>query len=273
MMRDMNRHRRSSLRRCLGTVIAIAALAILTSCSTSSQSAQDGPAPTYGYEVVHVFSHDTGAFTQGLVYHEGALFEGTGIRGESDIREVELQTGDVLRKREIDDQYFGEGIALWKDRLIQLTWQSNVGFVYERATFDRRDDFAYATEGWGLTHDGERLIMSDGTSSLHFLDPETFERQGSIQVHDAGEPIDRLNELEYIDARVYANVWQTDRIAIIDPDTGRVTAWIDLTGLLDPDDRTPRTDVLNGIAYDAANDRLFVTGKRWPKLFEIDVVR
>ena len=254
--------------------LALVGLALsVAACTHASQSAQKGPAPVYGYEIVNVYPHDTGAFTQGLVYHEGTLFEGTGIYGESDIREVELETGHVIRKREIADQQFGEGIALWEDTLIQLTWRSRVGFVYERATFERQRQFSYATEGWGLTHDDERLIMSDGSSSLVFRNPETFERMDSIQVQDDGEPVDQLNELEFIDGKVYANVWQTDRIAIIDPANGRVTAWIDLAGLLDPEDRTPRTDVLNGIAYDAEGDRLFVTGKYWPKLFEIDIVR
>ena len=255
-------------------LLAIVVLGILVAaCTPSTRSAQTGPAPVYGYEVVNVYPHDPGAFTQGLVYHEGMLFEGTGRYGESDIREVELETGNVIRKREIADQYFGEGIALWDEELIQLTWRSHVGFVYDRETFARQREFSYPTEGWGLTHDGERLIMSDGSSALFFLNPETLERTGRVQVEDDGEPIDQLNELEHIDGKVYANVWQTDRIAIIDPDSGRVTAWIDLPGLLDPADRTPRTDVLNGIAYDAENDRLFVTGKYWPKLFEIDLVR
>lgn len=244
----------------------------VVACTPSSQSAQNGPAPVYGYDVVNVYPHDPNAFTQGLVYREGTLFEGTGRYGESDIREVEPETGNVIRKRRIPDEYFGEGIALWQDKLIQLTWRSRVGFVYERATFERQREFSYSTEGWGLTHDGERLIMSDGSSSLIFLDPATFERMDSIQVQDDGEPIDQLNELEFIQGRIYANVWQTDRIAIIDPANGRVTAWIDLAGLLDPEDRTPHTDVLNGVAYDADGDRLFVTGKYWPKLFEIDLV-
>jgi len=260
------------IRRLVGLAIVSLAVAGL-GCTPSSQSAQNDPAPIYDYEIVNVYPHDPDAFTQGLVYHDGTLFEGTGIYGASDIREVALETGEVLRKREILEQYFGEGIALWENTLIQLTWRSGVGFVYERATFERQREFSYSTEGWGLTHDGERLIMSDGSSSLYFLDPETFERTGSIQVQDDGEPIDQLNELEFIDGKVYANVWQTDRIAIIDPENARVTAWIDLAGLLDSEDRTPRTDVLNGIAYDGENDRLFVTGKYWPKLFEIDMLR
>lgn len=263
--------------RTVTMLIRVLALLVLSSlvvaCTSSTQSAENGTAPVHGYEIVNVYPHDPGAFTQGLVYHKGTLFEGTGIRGESDIREVELESGNVIRKREIDDRYFGEGITLWQDSLIQLTWQSNVGFIYERDSFERVDEFSYPTEGWGLTHDDERLIMSDGSSSLYFLDPETFRRTDSVEVRDDGEGIDQLNELEYVDGQVYANVWQTDRIAIVDPESGDVDAWIDLSGLLDPEDRTSRTDVLNGIAYDGANDRLFVTGKYWPKLFEIELVR
>lgn len=253
------------------TLVAVGSL--VGACTPSTESAQSGPAPVHDHEVVNVYPHDADAFTQGLLYRDGTLFEGTGRYGESDVRQVELETGEVLRQRELSDEHFGEGITLWNDRLIQLTWQSNVGFVYERATFERVDRFSYSTEGWGLTHDGERLVMSDGSASLTFLDPETFERTGSVPVQDEGEPVDDLNELAYIDDNVYANVWQTDRIAIIDPHTGRVTAWIDLSGLLEAEDRTSRTGVLNGIAHDAANDRLFVTGKYWPKLFEIDVGR
>lgn len=263
--------------RTVTTLIRVLTLLVLSSlvvaCTSSTQSAQHGSAPVHGYEVASVYPHDTGAFTQGLLYHEGTLFEGTGRYGESDIREVELETGNVLRQRALSAEYFGEGITLWNDQLIQLTWKSNTGFVYERTTFDRIDNFAYPTEGWGLTNDDERLIMSDGSSSLYFLDPDAFERTGSVEVRDDGEPVDRLNELAFIDGQVYANVFQTDRIAIIDPESGRVDGWIDLSGLLDPDDRTSRTDVLNGIAYDSENDRLFVTGKYWPKLFEIELVR
>jgi glutamine cyclotransferase len=167
--------------------------------------------------------------------------------------------------------YFAEGLALWQDSLIQLTWQSGIGFVYDKTTFEKKRDFNYNTEGWGLTHDGRRLIMSDGTANLYFLDPATFQRTGQVEVRDNGTPVVRLNELEYIDGKVYANIWQTNQIAIIEPDSGRVSGWIDLTGLL-PVAQSAGADVLNGIAYDAAGKRLFVTGKLWPLLFEIELI-
>lgn len=235
----------------------------------------DATIPVFTYEIVNTYPHDPDAFTQGLVYDAGGfLYEGTGLRGESSLRKVDLETGEVLQIHRLADQYFGEGIAVYDGRIAQLTWQSNVGFVYDKNSFEQTSEFEYSTEGWGLTHDGDRLIMSDGTATLHFLDPLTFEERGRVNVHDASGPITRLNELEYIDGEVYANVWQTDRIARINPETGQVTAWIDLTGLLPQEERAQldRVDVLNGIAYDAANDRLFVTGKWWPTLFEIKLV-
>lgn len=228
--------------------------------------------PTYTYTVVNSYPHDPQAFTQGLIYVDGVLYEGTGLNGRSSLRRVHLETGEVQEIVDLDQQYFGEGIALFGDRIIQLTWQSNVAFVYDAQSFERLGEFAYPTEGWGLTHDDTQLIMSDGTANLYFRDPETFAEIGRVEVRDATGPVVRLNELEYINGEVYANVWQTDRIARIDPQTGRVTGWIDLTGLLSAADRTPDVDVLNGIAYDAANDRLFVTGKLWPRLFEIDLI-
>lgn len=225
--------------------------------------------PVYGYEIVNTYPHDRAAFTQGLVFDNGILYEGTGLYGKSTLRKVDLETGDVQQIYELPAQYFGEGITIFGDRLIQLTWKSRTGFIYDRDSFKLTGDFTYATEGWGITHDGERLIMSDGTSTLYFLDPETFHVIGHIEVKHSDMPVDRLNELEYIDGQVYANVWQTDNIAVIDLDTGQLTAWLDLSGLLPPQDHSTPVDVLNGIAYDAANDRLFVTGKLWPWLFEI----
>ncbi|WP_257459785.1 glutaminyl-peptide cyclotransferase [Archangium lipolyticum] len=229
-------------------------------------------APTSGFEVVHSWPHDPQAFTQGLVYRDGRLYESTGIRGESDVREVELDTGRVLRAHALARQYFGEGLALLDGRLYQLTWDSRVGFIYDAATFQELGRFSYSTEGWGLTDDGTSLILSDGTSTLRFLDPATFEVRRTVKVTDGGAEVWQLNELEYVNGEVYANVWKRDVIAQIDPATGHVTGWIDLTGLLPPEDQVGREDVLNGIAYDAANDRLLVTGKRWPKLFQIRVV-
>lgn len=222
----------------------------------------------YGFEVVAAYPHDREAFTQGLVFDDGALYESTGLNGRSSLRKVNLQTGEVLQRRDIDSQYFAEGLTLFNNQLIQLTWQSNKGFVYDMATFAPLREWRYPTEGWGLTHDGRQLIMSDGTATLRFLNPETFAVEREITVTDQGQPVVRLNELEYVRGEVFANVWQTDLIARIDPQTGHVNGWIDLSGLLSPAEQQG-ADVLNGIAYDAAGDRLFVTGKLWPKLFEI----
>jgi glutamine cyclotransferase len=185
---------------------------------------------------------------------------------------VELETGDILQIRELSAQFFGEGITIYGNKIIQLTWQSNIGFVYDKNSFELLQEFNYPTEGWGITHDGERLIMSDGTSILHFLDPQTFEEIGQLEVFDDDGPVTRLNELEYIQGEIYANVWQTDRVARIAPGTGRVIGWVELGGLLTAEDRSEPVDVLNGIAYDAKTDRLFVTGKLWPKLFEIELI-
>jgi len=223
--------------------------------------------PVYTYTVVNTYPHDPDAFTQGLVFTDSVLYEGTGLYGGSSLRRVDLETGAVLQSYTLTKQYFGEGIAVYSDTIVQLTWREHVAFVYDRVTFSPTGQFTYTTQGWGLTHDGQRLIMSDGSSTLFFRDPQTFSETGRVQVHDEFGPVTRLNELEYIHGQVYANVWLTDRIARIDPQTGQVTAWIDLTGL-----RPPGTDVLNGIAYDGVNDRLFVTGKWWPSLFEIELV-
>jgi glutamine cyclotransferase len=223
-----------------------------------------------GYKVVHTYPHDPSAFTQGLVFYDGYLYEGTGMVGHSSVRKVELSSGKVVQKIDLPAPYFGEGIVLWKDKLIELTWQSKIGFVYDRATFKQLRTFTYNREGWGITQDGKRLIMSDGSATLYFWDPETLREIGHLDVVDKGAPVQNLNELEFINGEIYANVWQTDRIARISPATGHVIGWIDLTGLLTAAERRG-TDVLNGIAYDGKLGRLFVTGKRWPKLFEIQV--
>jgi glutamine cyclotransferase len=226
----------------------------------------------FSFEIINSYPHNKNAFTQGLVFENGFLFEGTGLNGHSSLRKVALETGEVLQAHELPYEFFGEGITIYGDMIIQLTWRSNVGFVYDKETFEPLKEFYYPTEGWGITHNGKHLIMSDGTSALHFLDPETFQRSHTIEVHDNNTPISSLNELEYIKGKVYANVWHTDSIAIIAPQTGRVTGWIDLTGLLSPEWQSGSDDVLNGIAYDAKDDRLFVTGKRWPILFEIELI-
>lgn len=242
---------------------------------TSSQSQQQTVPPVYSYRVVKVYPHDPQAFTQGLVYHHGLLYEGTGLRGKSELRRVELATGKVLQTHSLNPSYFGEGITLWKDKILQLTWTSGVGFVYNQDSFQVLEQFTYPTEGWGITSDGEQLIMSDGSDTLYFLDPETLTEIARVKVRDKGTPIVRLNELEYINGEIFANIWQTDLIVRISPKTGQVLGWIDLAGLLDREkvlDSGHTPDVLNGIAYDKVGDRLFVTGKLWPQLFEIELV-
>ncbi|NEP12161.1 MAG: glutaminyl-peptide cyclotransferase [Symploca sp. SIO2C1] len=242
---------------------------------TSVSLEQQSQTPVYTYSIVKTYPHDREAFTQGLIYHDGVLYEGTGLRGKSSLRRVELETGKVLQIHPLNRRYFGEGITLWENRIIQLTWTSQKGFVYNPETFEKLREFTYRTEGWGITHDTKRLIMSDGTDTLYFLNPDTFEEIGSIQVQYQDKPVTHLNELEYINGEIFANVWQTDLIARISPQTGRVLSWIDLTGLLESESQLSSygsEDVLNGIAYDELGDRLFVTGKLWPKLFEIKLV-
>lgn len=228
--------------------------------------------PVYGYKVVNAYPHDKRAFTQGLVFEGGFLYEGTGLEGRSTLRKVELETGKIVKGRKLADEYFGEGITIYGNKIIQLTLRAGVGLVYDKESFELVGQFNYPTEGWGTTHDGKSLIRSDGTSTLYFLNPETFEQTGRIEVADSDGPVRGLNELEYVQGQIYANVWRTDRIARIDPKTGRVTGWIDLAGLLGTEARGQLVDVLNGIAYDADNGRLFVTGKLWPKVFEIELV-
>ena len=243
----------------------------------ASMDQRAGPAektatiPVGGYKVVRIFPHDPQAFTQGLVFLDGVLFEGTGMNGRSTIRKVKLENGEVLQVQKIEPQHFGEGIAVVGNTIVQLTWQGGVGFVYDRQTFRRTRTFNYRGEGWGLVYDGTRLVMSDGTAYLRFLDPQTFKETGRMQVRDGATPVLNLNELEMVKGELFANIWQSDRIARISPKTGQVTGWIDLSGLLDPRDAAG-VDVMNGIAYDAAGDRLFVTGKLWPKLFQIEIV-
>jgi glutaminyl-peptide cyclotransferase len=237
-------------------------------------AAPSAPAPVHSFKVVRSYPHDRQAFTQGLEFVDGVLYESTGLNGRSGIRKVNLETGQVLQIQPLDGAYFGEGITVWKNRIVQLTWQSGLGFVYDRQTLQQQRTFRYTGEGWGLTHDGTRLIMSDGSDSgaLRLFDPESLKQVGTLMVKDAGRPVARLNELEFVKGEIFANVWQSERIAVISPSSGRVTAWIDLHGLLDPREAAG-IDVLNGIAYDAKGDRLFVTGKLWPRIFEIQVVK
>jgi glutamine cyclotransferase len=222
--------------------------------------------------VIERFPHDRGAFTQGLLYAQGYLYESTGRRGQSSLRRVDLTSGEVVQMARLGDQYFGEGLALWQDRLYQLTWTSNVGFVYDQESFEEIGRFTYPTEGWGLTHDGDFLILSDGSDHLYFYEPERFELVRTLPVRLGDRPLFQLNELEYIHGQVYANVWGEEFIVAIDLQSGQVTRWIDLRGLLPEEERAEPGAVLNGIAYDPDGDRLFVTGKLWPTLFWIELV-
>ena len=261
----------------LGFALALAALPLAAAAQTTAPAAAAAPAaqpapvrpPMYGYEIVATYPHDPAAFTQGLEIHDGQFLESTG-RHPSSVRRVAIETGEVLQKRELDTQFFGEGLTAVGDRVLTLTWQGGHGFVWDADDLEPAGTFSYAGEGWGLTHDDARVILSDGSASLRFLDPITLQQTGSVPVTFMGRPLDRLNELEFIEGEVWANVWQTNYIVRIDPASGRVVGVIDLKGLMPAGQvKDPADDVLNGIAWDAAGRRLFVTGKNWPSLFEI----
>lgn len=230
--------------------------------------------PSYGYSVIAKYPHDRGSHIQGLVVDEGPgiLLEGSGLWGQSSLRRVELETGKIIQYLPLPEQYFGEGITAYGDRIIQLTWKAGVGFVYDRTSFEQIGTFSYGHEGWGITHDGQQLIVSDGTDTIHFWDPRTMQETHQIHVRDEFGPVTQLNELEFMEGEILANVWQTDKIVRIDPVSGQVTGRIDLSGLLPEEERDGSEGVLNGIAYDSANKRLFITGKRWPALFEIELL-
>jgi glutaminyl-peptide cyclotransferase len=224
-----------------------------------------------GYKVVHSFPHDKEAFTQGLIYDNGKLYEGTGQKGESNLREVELESGKVIRQHNIDNSLFGEGITLLRDKIYQVTWQNKVGFVYDRSTFNQLHKIDYPMEGWGLTTIDDKILLSDGTNVLYFIEPEMFTVISKIEVYDNEKKVDSLNELEFIKGEIWANIWMTDLIARIDPSSGKVLSYINLKDILPENERNGETDVLNGIAYDQETGRIFVTGKKWPKLFEIKI--
>jgi len=271
--------------------LAFACLLIAGLVVAGIPARNDPATPVYHYQVVHTYPHDPFAFTEGLAYADGYLIEGTGLNGNSTLRKVNLTTGEIVQERQLAGTYFGEGVAVFGNRTAELTEDSDTGFIYDAGTLVLLGNFSYTTEGWGLTYDGARLIMSDGTDVLHFLDPVSFRELGQVRVQDRNGPVGNLNELEYVNGEIYANVWPTDRIAMISPATGNITGWIDLTGLLPKDEQNligwpeiawlkGRTSIpfreeacLNGIAYDPTGDRLFVTGKLWPELFEIKVVR
>lgn len=228
--------------------------------------------PEYTFKIVHDYPHDSAAFTQGLVYRDDFLYEGTGLNGQSQLRKVRLETGEVLQHIDLSREYFGEGIAIVQNKVIQLTWRSHIGFVYNFADFKLLRQFSYPGEGWGLASRGNELFMSDGTAQIRVLDAATFKEKRRFTVRDGATRVNQLNELEFVEGELFANIWETDRIARISPQTGKVVGWIDLTGLLSPVYRRPNDAVLNGIAYDATHKRLFVTGKLWPKIFEIQLV-
>ncbi len=273
----LRRSRTAAAAVLLGTVGFLASAGAFGACGADTPRA-DGAVidslapvrtPTYGFDVVAEHPHDPLAFTQGLQWFNGRLFESTGQVGTSNIREVDLTTGRVIRQRDLAAPHFGEGIVIFGDKLFQVTWTSGKAFVYDWKTFTPAGEFNYEGEGWGLTTDGTSLIMSNGSAVLAWRDPNTFAVQKSLEVTDNGTAVQSLNELEWVKGEIWANVWQSEQIARIDPATGKVTGWIDLTGILSPRDRTGKEDVMNGIAYDAEGDRYFVTGKLWSKLFEI----
>ena len=247
--------------------------ALLAVTWSSSAFAQQPATPEYTFKVIHIFPHDPNAFTQGLAYRDGFLYESTGLTGRSSIRKLRLETGDVIQRIDLAPEFFGEGLALFKNEVLQLTWKSQTGFVYAISDFHKLRQFSYSGEGWGLASDGREVWMSDGSSELRVLDPATLAEKRRLKVRDGSVPVTELNELEFVEGEIYANVWQTDRIARIDRNSGRVTGWIDLAGILSPMYRRDNNAVLNGIAYDSQHKRLFVTGKLWPSLFEIRVVR
>jgi glutaminyl-peptide cyclotransferase len=258
--------------RPLAVAILVAALAQSLLGQSHLQSHTSRPAE-YSFKVVRTFPHDPAAFTQGLAYRNGFLYEGTGLNGRSSLRKVHLKTGQVVQRIDLAPEFFGEGITLLKNEVVQLTWQSHTGFVYSLSDFSLLRRFSYPGEGWGLTTNGRDFFMSDGTSEIRVLDGGAFMEKRRFIVRDGDTPINQLNELEFVDGEIFANVWQTDRIARISPQTGKVLGWIELTGLLSPIYRLESGAVLNGIAYDSNRKRLFVTGKLWPSVFEIQLVR
>lgn len=266
--RNIRRH----LLRFTLSALTLTILLLLPSCSDEAEKFITS-APIYDFRIINTYPHDSLAYTEGLIYDDGYLYESTGLRGRSSVRRVDLETGEVLQSDTLSRQFFGEGIAIVDDRLYHLTWQLHVGFIRDKASFEMISEFHYPTEGWGMTYDGDRLIMSDGTPVLYFLDPVTLERTGRVRVTDQDHPVTRLNELEFINGEIYANIWLTDRIVRIDPANGNVLGWIDLSGIYPGEDTGEESLArANGIAYDAENDRLFVTGKFWPHLYEIDLI-
>ena len=254
----------------LGFLVLLVGVCVGSSCDSGNATRTTG-APNYSYEVVHVYPHDSEAFTQGLIFLDGKLLESTGQEGRSTLRTVDLESGQVVKKVDVPAKYFAEGMTVLNGKIYQLTWQHQVGFIYDYQTFERAGEFHYQGEGWGLTNDGHSLILSDGSNRIRFLDPGSFQVTKTIAVTDNGKPINRLNELEFIQGEIYANIWHDPRIVTINPETGAVTSWIDCSGLVSQAGVSDGEAVLNGIALDQASGRVFVTGKLWPKLFEIKI--
>ena len=248
-------------------LLAILVLVLLWPAHSYSQSTGNADS----FRIVQSYPHDPRAFTEGLVYVDGVLYESTGIKGHSTLRVIDPKTGIITRHIDVPDTYFGEGITVWQNQLIQLTWQDHIGFVYDRSSLRLLQTFHITGERWGLTQDGRSLIMSDGTPTLHFLDPHTFRETRRLQVTENGTPVQKVNELEYIHGEIFANIWFSDRIIRISPQTGKVLGWLDLSTLLPASERTDSNAVLNGIAYDAKTNHLFLTGKLWPRIFEIEL--
>jgi glutaminyl-peptide cyclotransferase len=257
------------------TILLVAFLiAALPHCMVAQTAAKQrtAPAPEYGFQIVRAYPHDSAAFTQGLAWRDGFLYEGTGLKGRSSLRKVRLETGEVIERINLAPEYFGEGITFYKNEIVQLTWLSQTGFVYDASDFRLLRQFSYKGEGWGLTTSGNEIFMSDGTPEIRVLDAATLSEQRRLTVRNGDKQVDQLNELEFVEGEIFANVWQTDRIARISPQTGKVAGWIDLRGLLSPMYRLEPGAVLNGIAYDPIRKRLFVTGKLWPLVFEIRLI-
>jgi glutaminyl-peptide cyclotransferase len=268
-VRLMNPGRAGCWTTCIALVCLLSLSCRPSSVSHTNRSVEDSNGSDY--EVVNVFPHDPGAYTQGLEFHDGKLLESTGQVGRSSLRSVDLSTGDVVMRVTVPPPHFAEGVTLFNGKIYQLTWQDQVGFIYDPSNFSKIGEFKYFGEGWGLTHDSESLILSDGSNKLRFLDPSTYQVKKIVNVTEKGTPITQLNELEYVNGEILANVWHTERIARIQPETGNVIGWIVLNGLISPDELSDPEAVLNGIAFDEQNKRLFVTGKLWPKLFEIRI--
>jgi glutamine cyclotransferase len=263
----------TAIFRTLGLATMATVCLIGPSCHSGGGTKTGEKTPQYGYEVVHVYPHDTEAFTQGLIFLDGKLLESTGEEGRSTLRTVDLDSGQVIKKVDVAPQYFAEGMTVLNGKIYQLTWQHQVGFIYDYQTFTRVGEFNYSGEGWGLTTDGSSLILSDGSNRIRFIDPGSFKVTKTIAVTDNGQPINRLNELEFVQGEIYANIWHDQHIVTINPNSGAVTSWIDFSGLLKPGEAPDPEAVLNGIAEEPATGRLFVTGKLWPKLFEVKVKR